>query len=309
LAVGNLASTVLVKQGGNMVAWQGINEAVRSARDTQGGKAVFGIISGNDIKHNTGSNIDMQNFSLMTGGTASNNMAAGAFDLGAFIEYGDGHYGTYNSFANAASVKGSGKTHYWGGGLLSRFDFNASDSGNFYLENSLRAGRVKNHYKSGLQDFAGRYAHFKTSANYASLHLGGGYRFKMNDSANVNLYGMYFHTRVGSDNVRLSTGDPVKFKAVTSNRVRVGGRYEWTLDNITPFAGLAYEHEFNGKARASANGYEIERPSLQGDIGIVEGGLIIKPAPKQPLSINVGLQGYFGKQEGIGGNVRLKYEF
>ena len=291
------------------MAWQGINEAGRVAREQHGGKALFGVVSGADVKHKTGSHVDMNSINLIVGATAANRMDAGELDVGAFIEYGNGHYDTHNSFANAASVKGDGRTRHWGGGILGRFDFNAQDAGNFYVEGSARAGRVRNHYKSGLMDTLGRYANFKSSAGYASMHLGGGYRFNITETSNLNLYGQYFYTRVGGDNVRLSTGDPVKFKAVDSNRVRLGGRYEWTLDNVTPFAGVAFEREFSGKARASTNGYEIDRPSLKGSVGIVEGGLIMKPDPTHPLSVNVGLQGYFGKQKGVGGNVKVKYEF
>jgi outer membrane autotransporter protein len=251
----------------------------------------------------------MESFSLMVGANANQITDAGELDLGAFFEYGNGHYDTFNSFANVADIKGNGKIYYYGAGLLGRFDFNEQDSGNAWLEGSLRGGKVQNHYKSGLQDFLGRYAHYKTSASYFSLHLGSGYRLKMDENAAFNLYGQYFHTNVGGDNVRLSTGDPVKFKAVTSNRIRLGGRYEWVLDNISPFVGLAYEHEFNGKAKASTNGYGIDRPSLKGSTGFVEGGLVFRSTPNHPLSVNIGLQGYFGRQKGASGNLRVKYEF
>ncbi|MCL2075905.1 MAG: autotransporter outer membrane beta-barrel domain-containing protein, partial [Betaproteobacteria bacterium] len=77
----------------------------------------------------------------------------------------------------------------------------------------------------------------------------------------------------------------------------------------SPYAGLAYEYEFDGKSKASTNGYKIDRPDMKGGTGVFEGGLIVKPTPNHPLSVNVGLQGYTGKMQGWGGSVRVKYEF
>jgi|GEM_PF-2270623 len=310
LAEGNLAPAILVNRGGDMVAWQGLDEAIRAAREQKTGRAVFGVIHGGDIKQKTDSHVDMSSVSLMTGITA--NMGNG--DFGAFIEYGNGSYDTYNKFANDPTVKGDGKTDYYGGGILGRFDIDPADAGNLYVEGSARAGKVKNRYST---DDLGNYrARYKTSAGYASLHLGAGYRWKIAPSSDFSLYGQTFFTKVGSDRTKLynrSTGeavDVVSFKAVNSNRLRLGGRYEWTLDTVTPFFGLAYEYEFSGKAKASTeNSGKIESPKMRGGTGIVEGGLIMKPRPNHPLSVNLGLQGYVGKMEGITGSLRLNYEF
>jgi len=311
LSEGHLAGTTLLNQGADMVAGQGLAETVRIGRLNRqtGSKALMTALSAGSNKYKTGSHVDLDSFSLMAGAAVSQVVNAGEANFGAFLEAGNGSYDTYNSFYNVGKVKGDGKTRYWGGGLLGRMDFAETGSGNFYVDGSLRAGKVKNDVHSGLRDFRGYYARFKTSASYASLHLGGGYRWKLNETSALDLYGQAFYTRQGSDSVRLSTGDPVKFAAVNSNRIRIGGRYEWTLESVTPYVGIAYEHEFDGKAKASAYGYRIDTPDLKGDTGIAEVGIAMKPTPNRPLTLNLGIQGYVGQQEGVTGSLRVKYEF
>ena len=62
--------------------------------------------SGGSIRYSTGSHVDMNSVSLMTDLSYGVELKPGALTLGAFSEYGDGSYDSYNSFSNAASVKG-----------------------------------------------------------------------------------------------------------------------------------------------------------------------------------------------------------
>ena len=80
-------------------------------------------------------------------------------------------------------------------------------------------------------------------------------------------------------------------------------------DYISPYAGAAYEREFDGKARATTNGYDMKAPSMRGDTGIGELGLVFTPYAALPLSIDVGVQGYVGKREGVTGSMQAKFEF
>ncbi|MDR2788464.1 MAG: hypothetical protein LBD06_08945, partial [Candidatus Accumulibacter sp.] len=61
--------------------------------------------------------------------------------------------------------------------------------------------------------------------------------------------------------------------------------------------------------RATAHGYEITRPDLKGGTGIGEIGLSMKPSPSLPLTIDLGVQGYTGKRDGVTGSFRLNYRF
>jgi outer membrane autotransporter protein len=231
--------------------------------------------------------------------------------LGAFFEYGNGSYDTYNSFSTSASIHGDGDVYYLGGGLLGRMDFINTGPGHFYAEASGRAGSIHNEYgSSDLRDTFGRKAEYDSSSAYYGLHMGTGYVWNINDIASLDLYGKYFWTRQEGDSVRISTGDPVKFEDVDSSRLRLGGRLAYVAnEHVSPYIGAAWEHEFNGKARASTNGYSINAPSLRGDTGIGELGLSLKPSATLPLAFDLGVQGYTGKREGVTGSLQVKFEF
>ncbi|GHV49869.1 hypothetical protein FACS1894168_0230 [Deltaproteobacteria bacterium] len=214
------------------------------------GLASFGTLSGGWSRNNTGSHVDMSSFSLLAGLSWGKDLSPGHLTLGAFVEYGNGSYDTYNSFSNAASVQGEGDVYHIGGGILGRMEFNNTGPGHFYAEISGRVGGVHNEYSgSGLRDSLGRKADYDSSSAYYGLHLGTGYVWNINEKATLDLYGKYFWTRQEGDSVTLSTGDPVKFKDVDSSRLRFGGRFAYAVNEYaSPYIGVAYEHEFDGQA-------------------------------------------------------------
>jgi outer membrane autotransporter protein len=235
----------------------------------------------------------------------------GHLTLGAFFEYGNGSYDTYNSFSNAASVHGDGNMYHLGGGILGRMDFNDTGPGHIYAEMSGRAGGAHNEYKSAdLRDLSERKAEYDSSSTYYGVHFGAGYVWNITEAASLDVYGKYFWTRQGGDSVRLTTGDPVKFKAVDSSRARVGGRFALTLnEHVTPYLGAAYEHEFDGEAKVTTRGLSIKAPSLRGDTGIGEVGFTLTPSASLPLSFDLGAQGYAGQREGVTGSLQIRLEF
>jgi outer membrane autotransporter protein len=110
--------------------------------------------------------------------------------------------------------------------------------------------------------------------------------------------------------VRLSSGDPVSFEAADSQRLRLGGRLACAVNEyFSPYLGAAWEHEFDGSARAVSSGHAIDPPSLRGDTAMGEIGLSLKPLPTLPLSFDLGVQGYAGKREGVTGSLQVKLEF
>ena len=126
----------------------------------------------------------------------------------------------------------------------------------------------------------------------------------------MDVSGRYIWSRLGADSTTLSTGETVDFAAVTSERSRLGVRVAYALsDTVTPYAGAAWEHEFDGKARARTNGLAIDAPSLAGDTGIFEAGLTLTPSDDLPLSIDLGLQGFVGQREGVAGSFQAKLAF
>jgi len=315
LSEGFVSGMGMVTQGADVAAGQGMNSAVSAAK---GGAAVggvalanFGAVSGGSMRYNTGSHVDMHSASLMAGLAWGGNLPLGRLTFGPFFEYGTGSYSTYNSFSGAASVEGDGSTRYLGGGVLGRMDLADTGPGHIYVEASARAGELHNEYESSdLRDAAGRSAEYDSSSAYYGVHLGTGYVWKMTENASLDLSGKYFWTRQEGESVTLSTGDPIDFGDVDSSRLRLGSRFSYIVNEyITPYIGAAYEHEFDGKARASTNGYDMEAPSMGGDTGIGELGLVYTPLTSLPLSFDLGVQSSVGKREGVTGSVQVKYEF
>ncbi|CAK7001856.1 MAG: hypothetical protein MEBIL_00070 [Bilophila sp.] len=315
LPKGFLGGLALNLQGADLVAGRGMDSAVRASSGTDDaerhGFAGFGALSGGSLRYNTGSHLDMNSLSLLTGLAWGIDLAPGRLTLGAFFEYGNGSYDTHNSFTNAASVDGDGNAYYLGGGILARMDFVNIGPGRFYAEASGRAGKTHNEYDSSdLRDAAGRKADYDSSSPYYGLHFGTGYVWNINDAATLDLYGKYFWTRQQGDSVGLSTGEHLSFDDINSSRLRFGGRFAYILnEHVAPYIGAAWEHEFDGKARARTNGFDIDAPNLRGNTGIGELGLSLTPSADLPLTVDLGVQGYTGKHEGVTGSLMVKWEF
>ena len=78
---------------------------------------------------------------------------------------------------------------------------------------------------------------------------------------------------------------------------------------ITPYIGVAWEHEFDGESSATTNNLPILEPDLRGDTGIGEIGLTITPSETIPLTVDLGVTGYVGTREGISGSLLVKWTF
>jgi hypothetical protein len=317
LSEGGISVMSLITQGADLVAGQGMNNAVSAAGSVAQGAgggaspAGFGAVSAGQSRYNTGSHVDMSGFSLMAGLSWGVNTTPGRLTLGAFAEYGRGSYDTYNSFSNAAPVRGRGESHHVGGGILGRMDFSDTGPGRIYIEASGRAGGIHNEYSSSdLIDAQGRKTEYDSSSAYYGFHCGTGYVLNITDDVSLDLHSKYFWTRQAGTSVTLSTGDSVKFRDADSSRLRVGGRVTYAVNGyVSPYVGAAWEHEFDGKAEATSNGFALEAPSLRGNTGIGEIGLTIQPSKNSPLSFDLGVQGYTGKREGVTGSLQVKLEF
>ena len=71
----------------------------------------------------------------------------------------------------------------------------------------------------------------------------------------------------------------------------------------------AHDYEFSGKAKATINAISIDAPELKGATGVGEIGLAVAPSKDLPLSIDLGVQGYVGKREGVTGRLQVRLEF
>lgn len=183
--------------------------------------------------------------------------------------------------------------------------------GHFYAEASGRAGGLHNDYDNAdLCDAFGRQASYDGSSAYYGLHAGLGYVWNITEKADLDLYGKYLWTHQDGESLSLSTGERLRFDDTDSSRLRLGGRFSCTVNEyLRPYIGAAWEHEFDGEAHATTNGFDIDRPNLRGDTGIGEIGLALTPSADLPLTIDLGVQGYTGEREGVTGSMLINFRF
>ena len=304
---GRLAGLAFLNQGGDLVSREAIRAARRVNDDT--GVAPFALAEGGSSRYDTGSHVDVEGASMVAGVAWNNRNSAGKYLLGTFFEGGWGNYNSHNSFSGFTSVSGKGDTEYVGGGILGRFEFPS----NIYSEASLRMGLVKTDFvTSDIQDTMGNDTGYHSSSLYFGGHFGVGYVWNMTKASSLDMYYRYSWTHQNSDTANIA-GDPVNFKGTDSHRVRVGGRYAYAIEDsgnvFSPYVGGAYEHEFDGKARASVYGFSFDAPDLSGGTGIGELGISFTPSYASGFSFDLGIQGYIGVREGVTGGANFRFAF
>ncbi|GHT90603.1 hypothetical protein AGMMS49545_04580 [Betaproteobacteria bacterium] len=310
LAEGFLSGTAFLNQAQDFAAERGIHSALQTIQSSD--KHGFAAIGYSTLRHNTGSHVDVDGYTLLAGLAATTPTQTGTLTAAAFIEHGEGNYDSYNSFSNAASVHGKGDTQYTGAGILARFAFDETQAAPLYLDASIRSGKVKTDFSGNLYDGFGRAAAYNAKSTYVSAHVGAGYLLKLTEQSKLDVYGQYLWSHQNGDTVKLTTGETVKFEAVDSQRTKLGAKFHHTLTTkTTAYVGAAWEHEYNAKANASIYGYKLDAPKLKGDTGLLEMGLTITPtaANQQGWSLDLGVQGYTGKREGVTGSLRARYRF
>ena len=247
-----------------------------------------------------------------SGLAVGNDAGPGRLTLGAFFEAGWGNYNSYNSFSQSSSVNGKGNMDYYGGGILGRYDLTQGLLSGLYVDASARMGGSRTEFRSDDIQYNGWHSNFESAAPYYGLHGGLGYIWKipgLDDKASLDLSAKILWTRQQGDSVTVYQ-DHLRFKDADSLRTRLGGRFAYAVnDYIAPYIGAYWEHEFDGKARATVNGVSLAAPSLKGDTGMGELGLSLKPSKDLPLTFDLGVQGYAGKREGVTGSLQIRFEF
>ena len=249
------------------------------------------------MRYNTGSHVDSKGWGINVGMARELNFKKSVLTIAPLIEYGRSNYDSYLD----NGTHGSGKQQFLGVGALVRQDFTKGT----YVEGSLRAGRMKGDYNSGDLN-----ASYDTASNYLGLHLGVGKIVKLDKKNKLDIYGKLFYTKQASDDVTLSTGAVYNLEAIDSFRTRLGAR--WTAElakNSNLYVGLAWDHEFDSNARATYKGFSTPTPSMKGDSGLLELGWQVKPKETSPLSINLNLTGWCGKQKGVNFSAGFNWEF
>ncbi len=199
LSEGWLAGLSFLRQGADLVEGQGMLHARLAVAEKRSGPAVFAAMQGSHLRNNSGSHVDVDGFSMLTGLAWNACPMPGYLTLGAFFEASWGNYDSFNDFAGFASVRGDGNTKYYGGGILGRLDLPSG----FYAEASARVGRVDTDFNSGdfRNAFSGTSANYDAGSAYYGAHAGIGYVFRATSKLNLDLFTKYLWTRQNSDDV------------------------------------------------------------------------------------------------------------
>ena len=290
-------ASAFLNDGADFLAGAGMDAAGKEARAAaQSGSAPYGLwagMGGGSFRHETGSYVDMKGWNLGVGWARENAVQAGTLTFGPFIEYGRGSYDSYLD----DGTHGSGKTNYLGAGVMAKIETKAHN----WVDSSLRIGRTKSDY-TGL-------ANYDTTSTYYGVQVGVGKDFHVRENDTVGAYVRYAYAHTAGTSAHLSSGETFDFDAVNSHRLRVGTRYTHSATALSQlYAGLAWEYEFDGDARATSQGDSAPSPSLKGGSALLELGYRFAPQGSR-MSYDLNLNGWQGKRKGVTGGVSVKWAF
>ena len=295
LAESLLGTVAFVNQGAEFIADEGIAAMVDAAK--LGEVTAFGVMQGGSTHYNTGSYVDVDGVTFMAGAGLRVNPN---WTMAGFVEAG-----WANSASHVEGTRGDGDHEYFGVGFATRYQ----TDGVLYADGSLRAGRA-------TTEFAGRYgqdsASYDAKSLYMSAHVGLGAMWGINESLKLDTYARYMVTYLDDDDVSLNNryNDKLELDSTVTHAVRAGARLLGDFnDNVSWKVGAAYEHVFDGDAESAVNSFSLDVPSLEGDTGVFELGLRIRPSLESNWAVDLGAKGYVGDREGVTGNMTVRYSF
>ena len=275
-------------------------KAASAANVQSGAYTAWAAQGGSSMRIHSGSYVDTHGYTLNVGFARKQDGKDSTLTFGPFVEYGRASYDSY--LEDAAGTHGSGKVSYIGAGVLARQDLKSG----LYLEGSVRGGRIKSDYEGNI---SGTSTSYDISNPYYAIHLGVGKETKLKAGDALETYLKYFFSHQNGTSGKLSTGEDYDFDAVNSHRLRLGARYTHDMGEEGKFyAGLAWEYEFNGEARATYQGMATSSPSLKGGSAMLELGYRFTPK-KSRVSYDVNFSGWQGKREGFSGSVGVNWAF
>lgn len=295
LAESLLGTVAFINQGAEFIADEGIAAMVDAAK--LGEVTAFGVMQGGSTHYNTGSYVDVDGVTFMAGAGLRVNPN---WTMAGFVEAG-----WANSASHVDGTRGDGDHEYFGVGFATRYQ----TDGVLYADGSLRAGRA-------TTEFAGRYgqdsASYDAKSLYMSAHVGLGAMWGLNESLKLDTYVHYMVTYLDDDDVSLNNryNDKLELDSTVTHAVRAGARLLGDFNDYASWkVGAAYEHVFDGDAESAVNSFSLDVPSLEGDTGVFELGLRIRPSLESNWAVDLGAKGYVGDREGVTGNMTVRYSF
>ncbi len=289
---GMAVAAAMVNASADLASGEGMSSLVAN---TAGGTDTFGAMSAGSSKYKTGSHVDVDGWGVIVGaGTTKKWDNGNATTYGLFFEYGKGDFDTYNG-----NVHGDGNAENKGVGIMIRHQL----ENNTYFEGNVRYGKQETEWSES--ELGG----YETDSKYYGAMVGFGKIYKKGNNK-LDTYLRYAYGHVGACDATLKDGTDYHFESVKSHRVRTGVRYTFGQreTGFKPYIGAAWEHEFNGEAKATIRGMgEAPAPSMKGNTGIFELGFDWDDDSK--WVVGLGANAYVGKRKGWDGMARVFYNF
>lgn len=291
------SGTTLISEGSDLAVNEGFESALAAHEagwiEDHSIKAKFipyVVLGGHNLRYDTGSEVDSNGFNGEVGFVKRSYHEDYIDTIMPFFEYGDGNYTVHYEDARS-----DGDQRYIGGGILIRRD---KDDG-FHYEGMIRTG----HFDGDLHGtVSGNHIRYDTDSNYIAAHLGLGKTY-VRDTNEYDFYGKLYWARLGSDTILIKNdlgNTTYELDSVDSFRTRLGLR--WTKnknESKSYYAGIAWDYEFAGKAKAWHGDYSTPSSSLKGSSAFLELGWQTKVTEEDPWGLDLRVRGWTGKKEGF----------
>ncbi len=280
---------------------------------------------GGSSEYKTGQDMDIDGGTVM-GGVAWNKFCCNErlFTVGIFGEGGWGDYNVRDRYLSSVDITsertayGKGDTNYYGGGILARYGWNCNPLCGFYVEGSLRAGKIDADYDSTTLAIDNSWTHVDFDGMYYGAHFGTGYGWSWQRDLffEVSTKFLWTHYEGEDENIRFAQTHRQSFDDMDSYRARVGARLNKVINPcFMPYVGAGWEYEFDGKSTStyttaiSGQTFTMDSRDLRGGTGMGEIGAMLQPCSNRNFIIDLSGQGYWGVRQGGVAVLALKWVY
>ena len=295
IAESRAAAVSTLFNGADFAATDGFAGAVAAYQEEHGLKGAFApfvAMGGYNLRADTGSYVDTNGINTDIGFVRQNYGRNHTDTIMPFVEYGNGNYTSHLD----DGARGDGDQRYVGAGLLVRRD----RADGLHYEGMLRAGRLNGDFKGIIEGYR---ANYDSSAAYVGAMAGLGKRIPAGKTSSYDFYGKFFWNHLASDSVQLHSDigtAQYDFDTIDSYRTRLGFRWTENTDKTTSYyAGLAWNYEFGGDAKARYRTFDTPSPSTKGSSALLELGWQSKITRDNPWGADIRFTGWAGTQRGV----------
>ena len=277
----------------------------REQSQEESGSKTFLTLSGEDVRYSSSGRMTIRGFNAIGGAAAQTAIGNASLRVNLFAEAGIGNFDENMRFG-LSSRSVDGELKYYGLGASAR----ASFPQNFYVEGSVRGGRIESDIERGLIGAAGTSEGYELDSAYLGAHVAAGYMIDLPSTARVELLVKYFLTYLPSKKAEIDAPQEsarLDFQSVFNERVRAGARiYSPRLQDWHGYAGAALEYDFSPDSEVKINGFKINAgKDMRGATGIGEAGMSYRKTGASWL-VDMRLRGYVGERKGF--SVRAQFE-